>query len=107
MPETSGIQKPEPPVDSLSTCALHSIQSTHWTHSNNSARSQEASFHIGLVTKTKMRGSGRIRLVLFDAFDTLVFPNPPVARAYTATFQAHNLAVTEPAVSAAFRPGGG
>jgi REG-2-like HAD superfamily hydrolase len=33
-----------------------------------------------------------------------VFPNPPVARAYTATFQAHNLAVTEPAVSAAFRP---
>lgn len=45
-----------------------------------------------------------IRLVTFDAFDTIVRPRLPIFVSYTQIFQKHDIAVGEEAVKRAFKP---
>ncbi|EJU04117.1 HAD-like protein [Dacryopinax primogenitus] len=45
-----------------------------------------------------------IRLITFDAFDTIVRPRLPIFVSYTQIFKAHNIAVSQEAVKRAFKP---
>ncbi|KZO98792.1 HAD hydrolase subfamily IA REG-2-like protein [Calocera viscosa TUFC12733] len=45
-----------------------------------------------------------IRLITFDAFDTIVRPRLPIFVSYTQIFHKHNIAVTQDAVKRAFKP---